>query len=373
MTTPRYTNRIALSAALMLLPLLITVAILPGCTHQAPALLSANNAATTVGYVGSAACAACHASECKLQSNSSHAHTVRRADTETLGSLAPPVGEIPGSPYSVVKKGDTGFRLVRTDRPEIGTDLEYAFGSGKAVSTYVGAIGKDTLTEIRMSYAPNSRKWYVTPSQVEVPDANTGRTYEMGLAKKCVLCHADKTDDKSAAPAEGSYGVGCESCHGPGRDHIAAVQSGSGSELKMQDSRKWGGERVNEVCGRCHRSFSAIPLTGADANNTARFQPYGLELSPCFQKSGDRLSCITCHDPHTDASTDLQHYDTICLTCHSGSKIPKHDDKTVTAATCKVNPTNGCVNCHMPKRAIFPGTHLPLQMSDHQIWAPRKK
>ena len=36
---------------------------------------------------------------------------------------------------------------------------------------------------------------------------------------------------------------------------------------------------------------------------TQRFQPYGLMKSACFLKSGNRLSCSTCHNPHRDVET----------------------------------------------------------------------
>jgi len=89
--------------------------------------------------------------------------------------------------------------------------------------------------------------------------------------------------------------------------------------LFMEKIGQWSATRIDALCARCHRSINDVALDQYDASNTARFQPYGLEQSPCFQKSGGKLSCITCHDPHSDASTDRRYYEKICLTCHSAA------------------------------------------------------
>jgi predicted CXXCH cytochrome family protein len=144
------------------------------------------------------------------------------------------------------------------------------------------------------------------------------------------------------------------------------MKSGKGADLKMDDMSSWGAAKINAVCARCHRSIDDITLDGEDAILTGRFQGYALELSPCFKKSGDRLSCVTCHDPHTNVSTDRRYYEKICLTCHAPSATGHNK-------VCPVNPKELCIGCHMPQRPILTERQVPIPMADHLIQAYRSK
>jgi predicted CXXCH cytochrome family protein len=315
-------------------------------------------------FVGNAACAECHQSEFDLHRGTRHANTIHPADPRSLGSQSPPTGPIPNSIYAIRETAGT-FRFERSDDPTIGAPLRFALG-GKYVMTYIGEFGKESLTEFRMTYSPPLHAFCVTPGQRKLADLNLGRTYEMGLARGCILCHAIKRTPGSSEPAPGFLGVGCESCHGPGKEHIIAEKSGKDTASRMEDMSQWGAAKINAVCARCHRSIDVVTLDGEDAKLTTRFQDYGLELSRCFKESGDRLSCITCHDPHSDVSTDRHYYEKICLTCHTPST-------TGQAKACPVNPKELCIGCHMPKRPINTETRVPILMADHLIQAYRTK
>ena len=43
--------------------------------------------------------------------------------------------------------------------------LQYGLGSGKTGITFVSIADKTTLFEMRASYFPKIRQWYVTPGQ----------------------------------------------------------------------------------------------------------------------------------------------------------------------------------------------------------------
>ena len=350
----------------------VTLAIAAGCHPESDQTKQhATVSGESASYVGNAACVECHKNECEHQSETNHARSLRHADLHSLGPLAPPVGRIVGAGYSIQRQGDS-LRLVRDDKPNAGSTLQYAIGSGTSVMTYVGNVGSDRLTELRMSYSPTLKTWYTTPGQENDADLNIGKVQELGMASRCVLCHADHLSPTGMAPAEGSLGIGCESCHGPGSAHIIAARIPHATDFKIEKMGSWGASRINALCGRCHRTLDDVALVGTDAGNTARFQGYGLSLSPCFKKSGNRLSCITCHDPHTDTGSDTRHYETICLSCHSRSGLTRVFTYPIEAEqrkVCPVNPTDKCIGCHMPKRAIIPGTKIPITIADHLIWA----
>ncbi len=364
-------ERTLLLLALTLPALLLVTALCSGCRTQSPhapappAIQSVK--AESDEYAGNRACEPCHLDEFTLHAKSRHAATLHIANSAELGALAPPVGKIANTPFSLSKESDGSLTLARNDEAKAKATLQYALGSGKTVMTYLGEMKKDKLTELRASYQPPLKKWCITPGQEQVPDAKIGVVNELGTAKRCVLCHAVKLKANSSEPAPGFLGVGCESCHGPGKAHIEAVKIPNATDIKMASLKNAGGKRINELCGKCHRTLDSLTLGALETNSTARFQPYGLAISPCFQKSNDKLTCITCHNPHTDASVERKGYEKTCLSCHSApvSAAPK------TQKVCPVNPKEGCIGCHMPPSPIFIFAKIQVSMADHFIWAYR--
>ena len=132
---------------------------------------------------------------------------------------------------------------------------------------------------------------------------------------------------------------------------------------------------LNNLCARCHRGIQNVDLESRQAQMTNRFQPYGLMKSRCFLESGNSLSCLACHNPHTNASTNLKTYEAVCLTCHSSRRVASAAPSSVhfVSKVCPVNRSSGCIGCHMPKRPIFSHTDIPTKMADHFIRVVSKK
>ena len=196
--------------------------------------------------------------------------------------------------------------LAVKDQPELEQPLRYALGSGKFARTFINVHEKDSVVEIRESYYPSLRKWMYTPGQAHIEGDGLGRMYSGMLARACVACHTVAVPPDNLNPEPRFFGVGCDSCHGPGRDHVAAARAGKLDNLHIARLGSLGAAALNERCGRCHRSAKNVPAT---EKSTQRFQPFGLMKSRCFLENGDTLSCQTCHDPHTDASTDQKGYE----------------------------------------------------------------
>lgn len=337
------------------LPLLVlgTLACRPQREVPVPAPTPELTFSEPTPYAGSAACKPCHAAEFESHQKTFHAATLREATLADLGLLAPAAGEVPGGGRFTVESGRLVAHAAGSSLP-----LQLALGSGKTGMTFM-AILEHTSAEIRQSYFPREKKWYLTPG-VEKASASLGSAiHKEEVTRQCLGCHAVTLPLLTLMPERRFFGVGCESCHGPGGEHVTALQKGEKPKgLGMMSLRGATGTQINALCGRCHRTEADITVEARKMTN--RFQPYGLSLSRCFKESGNVLTCITCHNPHENVGRDPKPYEAVCLSCHTAPK-----------KACPVNPKAQCISCHMPDRPVMQhGSAIRLQMADHFICVP---
>ena len=255
-------------------------------------------------YVGAAVCATCHAQIAASQAKTGHAGALKR-------------------------------------EPE-----RWAFGSGLQAITYVSQLDEDTYLEHGLSWYRRAGGLDLTPGH-RTREGVRYRTFAPDAAiLRCFRCHSTGklrlAEGRKIEPAE--PGVRCEACHGPGGDH---VRDPAGS--KPRNPIRLSAAAVNQLCGECHRM---PPAAGTETNWdnpwNARHQPVYFSQAACFRKSAGRLSCFTCHLPHSSEPVDAN---AACATCH---EAPRHR----TAAAGKT-----CVQCHMPDVAPSP----LLRFANHWI------
>jgi hypothetical protein len=177
-----------------------------------------------------------------------------------------------------------------------------------------------------------------------------------------------------SGPESADRGIGCERCHGPGGNHLAAVELGL-SDPAIGRFKTSPEARVMALCAQCHGTRGrAIP----DDNPalTVRFQATTLTWSRCYLGSREALGCLTCHSPHRDADDrPASFYESRCLACHSREARPSaagmgRRARTPTLpdgarrADCPVRPSRDCLGCHMPPvKGAVPHTTF----TDHYI------
>jgi hypothetical protein len=324
-------------------------------------------------YVGNEACRPCHTAEFDRHQASRHSKTLRPMRRAALGAVCPAPGQINRSQYALKEEdGQFYFEVSVPGMPDKYQlwPLDYAFGSGRTGLSFVSMLEGHNVVEMKMSYFPRDGVWRVTPGQKLDNPAAAGNLGNLQQSRRCLGCHIIAMSRNTFVPRPEFFGVGCESCHGPGRAHIAAVKAGA-SDLRMAALERQGGRELNELCGKCHQTQKDVEGSAMLARMTYRFQPYGLMLSRCFRESGQRLSCLTCHDAHNDVSTDPAAYVRACLSCHASSPkdapLARRGDGR--GKVCPVNATSDCIRCHMPRREVLSalGATSGILMSEHRI------
>ncbi len=321
-------------------------------------------------FIGSKRCGECHRFLYHQQQRASrHAQTLRLgADLRDvpLPSRAVADPHFPGLSHS--------FTRISADRIEIksriadraiGAIIEYAVGSGRHGITMVAKDEQGIDRELRVSYFGEGQTWGETKG-ITAPPREPGDQIGLALAPKplrhCLHCHStwfgavDISRSAPKGPEALDRGIGCERCHGPGLNHIKAVESGFAQAAIALSARSPSNAKL-QSCTECHASDGSIEPSDPEFT---RAQGTTLLFSRCFTATGGQLGCTTCHDPHRVLDNTISHYETKCLECHpnmssSAAKSPAHPSSMTGEPTgsrgpsCPVNPAGNCVSCHMPQ------------------------
>jgi hypothetical protein len=169
-------------------------------------------ATTTVAaeYVGSATCAICHKKQGDLLKQSIHSKMIRQANgaklTEVHGNLSAP----------------------KAPKPE---DFTHVMGGWYKEESYIKAA---TNVDNTVSYTVINYQW--DPIKGTYVDNQPMRDWLV----KCAGCHT--TGYEPATRTFNELNIGCESCHGPGSEHVE--NEGDKNFIVI--------DRSSEGCGYCH-------------------------------------------------------------------------------------------------------------------------
>jgi hypothetical protein len=351
------------------------------------------------GYVGSNACGKCHPSIYESFSRTDMGRSMSEITPSLLEKVPTSAiifdsrldrhfelysrdGRLYQSEYETTKDGEEVFRDTQK--------LEWIIGSGANGS---GAIirRRDYLFEAPLSYYPKIRAWALSPGY-EFGDYGFNRPILAG----CITCHSGQPqpildgNGRFGEPPFTELAIGCENCHGPGQSHVAAAQMGSalGSITNPAKLTPWLGDNICMSChqtgdarvlqtGKTYRDFHPgaalddtlsiflVPFARESVPKDDLLEHYlSMRLSKCYLKSGGRLSCTTCHNPHVQPSPQEApaYFRQRCMTCHTEKScalpLSVRQHKT---------PPDDCMGCHMPKRDVKVISHSVL--TNHRIVA----
>jgi hypothetical protein len=307
-------------------------------------------------FVGSQACRPCHTAIAGAYAKTPMAQSSGRAEP-----LPTTVFTAAGHRYQVA-----GTRLTFDGG---ASSMDYFIGSNTAGRTWLREWN-GYLFELPVTWYSQKKIWDASPGYEREPYVRLDRAVE----PSCLLCHASQvrpvlgTQNRYGDPPFLENGVSCERCHGPGSEHARNPPSSSLVNPARLDS-----ERRDSICSQCHLTGEArIERPGrrfAEFQAGERLADYAtyfvwklgrkdfkvtshvekLGASACRTASGGGLSCVTCHDPHTNANNTQ----TACTSCHAAAH---HEDG---------RQKESCAGCHMPKTQSADASHGVL--TDHSI------
>jgi tetratricopeptide (TPR) repeat protein len=361
----------------VLVLLVLSSALLTASAQQTAPSRNENSVATSKKFVGSEVCAQCHAEIYKSYAGTAMAQASGPA---TEGLLA---GDFQHAPsrvhYRVYTENDQAWMSFERsgDNGISGKkQLLYFIGSGHRGRTYLFSVDSFVF-EAPINWYGQQQLWDMAPAYQKA------REIPMNLpaVSSCLSCHTSDsqapilgTENKYASPLFVHAGITCERCHGPGNAHAEA-------RGPIVNPAKLPPDRRDAVCMQCHfegsvaiqqpghtiAEFQAgenlsdyvryFILTGTgDARLGALSQTEALAQSVCKRKSGDKMACTSCHDPHFIPKKEEKaiFYRSKCLSCHGGKFGVKHKRKRP-----------DCTACHMPPAATADIAHT--QATDHRI------
>ena len=363
------------------------------------------NASPGVAFVGSKACATCHSiiyqsylgtamgRSASLSSDPSQLALVSQAVTVQEG----------GRYFEVARKGDALYQSVY----ELGADgqplyrhteqLRYVVGAGMSGYTYLVQRG-NRLFEAPLSYFSTLRSWGVSPGY-----EFKNEVFDRPARFQCIVCHVGsvrpvgQTEGAYRDPPFGQLAIGCENCHGPGELHVQERLHGaplaSSVDVSIMNPAKLPPWLANNICMECHEGGEArvvrpgrtlfdfrpgtplddviaifrAPVTQASPAEAPHLAYYwSLSMSRCFLGTAGKMTCFTCHDPHSQPSEEqaVAFFRNRCLTCHTDRSC-----RAPLAERAALTPANNCFGCHMPQAKAPPGTHADQTV--HRIVASR--
>jgi hypothetical protein len=232
-------------------------------------------------YVGDNACRSCHASQFDSYHQTAHYRT----------SMAP-------SGDSILGKFTADDNILRTANPNLFFQMEEKHGNGAEDSFFQTAVAgasphtnsrserfavvvgsgekgqtylywsDDQLFQLPVSY-------WARLGWVNSPGYRDGfANFDRQIIPRCLECHA--TYFEALPPPINKYsttgfslGIGCEKCHGPGRDHVEREKSkpSSPAATAVLNPAHFSRDRQMDLCAWCHAghgnpslpSFSYLP------------------------------------------------------------------------------------------------------------------
>lgn len=366
----------------IVLMFLLFILFLSSCTNKTDEYIDVRGKE----FAGSVSCAQCHQNIYDSAIQSAHYNATTMATKENIH------GNFNREKNTFVYDQDT--KLVMEDRNDGLYQVLYkndnevkayrfdiSFGT-KNAQTWLFWEG-DKSYELPISYYTSVNDWATSPGF-----SPREPFFKRLVEKDCFACHSSNISSKqdketSESMSFGStevgevmdkesivFGIDCERCHGPAAKHV-------NYHLKYPKIRtakyivtfnSLNKQQKLDMCAICHLGNNSVRIksrfkfrpgdklsdfqmnlytnNSPDSPDVHGNQVGSISLSKCFIES-KKMDCISCHDPHKNASKSLVSYSQICMSCHSEAK----NNFCIIKVSSGISLKDNCIDCHMPKKA----------------------
>ncbi len=335
-------------------------------------------------YVGSQRCAGCHKDQYESWLTTLHPHQERPASINTVVGDFTKNNTFKAGDYTTKMSTKDGKHYVTTigrDGKEETYELKYVIG-GAWKQRYLTEFPNGALHVLPVQWNVETKKWtdYHGLAKQKPGDgkywSDKGRAWQY----HCSGCHAvgvkinyDAKNDRFDTTLV-ERGIGCESCHGPGSEHLKAPL-GLKSTTIVNPAKIHDAKRAAQICGQCHNRGVSVKNTESPygpkhyeySGGPAGYLP-GLVLRSYYdEKPGEwpdgspkmhrqqyvdwakskhalsGVNCWDCHAVHQKGALSKGSLkapaNELCLNCHKITNEGFHG----------IHTTNDCRGCHMPK------------------------
>jgi len=370
-------------------------------------------------YVGAPACASCHAKEFEAWRGSQHDLAMQHANDKSVLGVFDNAKFTYAGITSTFFKRDGKFH-VNTDGPDgklHDYEIKYTFGVSPLQQYLVefpdGRIQALSIAWDARSKGQGGQRWFhLYPGQaIKAGDRLHWTGIDQNWNFQCADCHSTNLRKNFDAETNtfkttwSEINVACESCHGPGSNHVAWANkagdwkhaTGKGLAIALDERRgtTWtlkGGDatperstqratsREIETCARCHARRGQLtddyvpghPLADGyrpalleeglywpDGQMRDEVYNYGSFLQSRMFAKG--VTCSDCHEPHTQKLRAPGN--AVCTQCHQAAKYDSDKHSHHAAET----PGAQCAACHMPATSYM----VVDPRHDHSMRIPR--
>jgi DmsE family decaheme c-type cytochrome len=213
-----------------------------------------------------------------------------------------------------------------------------------------------------------------TVVSAQQPVANAKPRAEYAGSGSCIDCHKTEVAQFAATnkgklflehPRNSLERLGCESCHGPSKQHVESGGEERGALIAFAGKHPSPVEARNAACLSCHEKTARMLWQGSphESRNVACSDCHTVMHAESerslLKKPTVLATCTTCHTERRSQQLRFSHMPLgqgkmECTSCHNphGSTAPK---LLVASST---NET--CFTCHADKRGPFLWQHAPV-------------
>ena len=228
--------------------------------------------------------------------------------------------------------------------------------------TIAGALAIWLVVMVTVGANASPRQNGAKESKAAAPAAQAAAAAGYVGEETCLTCHEDmkrgyhgSPHARTQDPRSPAANKGCESCHGPGQEHVNA----GGDKTKIKQFSKISAREVNDACTTCHNRSRHNEWSGGkhDARNLSCVTCHSIHDAKSetaqLKKETQIETCAQCHQTQVNKIYRSQHMPVregklACSSCHN-----PHGSQNVKMLKEGTSVAESCASCHAEKRGPF--------------------